>query len=319
MNSKIISKTLTLYFKQSVNWSVGQYIKKDLKRNCCWRYTGGKLEVTGASGSNVVGVNKFVTLEAGLTYNFSMDYIADQMGNNRGIEIKIQDLISGVYEVNSSYLDDDNTYTTSFIAPNTGQYEISVICIKANGNTNGFNNRTFTIDNVKLSHQDEEIECTCVPYSDYRYGFNGMEKDDEVKGKGNSYNYGARMLDSRLGRWLSIDAEGSNRESNYSAFANNPIVFEDINGDRIRRFTKSMRLYKQAVAQLGVLQGNVAAAIANTATTPANKTALLQIQSTLSTQMGNLTSLRSSSVLYNIKTTGMAINNGDNPADVRVN
>lgn len=41
---------------------------------------------------------------------------------------------------------------------------------------------------------------------DYRRGFNGMEKDDEIKGEGNSYDFGARMYDPRLGRWLSLDA-----------------------------------------------------------------------------------------------------------------
>jgi RHS repeat-associated protein len=40
---------------------------------------------------------------------------------------------------------------------------------------------------------------------DYRYGFNGMEKDNEVKGEGNSVNYKARIQDTRLGRFLSVD------------------------------------------------------------------------------------------------------------------
>lgn len=39
----------------------------------------------------------------------------------------------------------------------------------------------------------------------YRYGYNGMEKDDVVSGKGNSYNYKYRMHDPRLGRFLSVD------------------------------------------------------------------------------------------------------------------
>ena len=39
----------------------------------------------------------------------------------------------------------------------------------------------------------------------YTYGFNGMERDEEIKGAGNSYDFGARMQDPRLGRWLSID------------------------------------------------------------------------------------------------------------------
>jgi RHS repeat-associated protein len=39
----------------------------------------------------------------------------------------------------------------------------------------------------------------------YRYGFQGQEKDDEIKGEGNSINYKYRMHDPRLGRFLSID------------------------------------------------------------------------------------------------------------------
>jgi RHS repeat-associated protein len=39
----------------------------------------------------------------------------------------------------------------------------------------------------------------------YRYGFNGMEKDDEVKGEGNSVNYKYRMHDPRVGRFFAVD------------------------------------------------------------------------------------------------------------------
>ncbi len=39
---------------------------------------------------------------------------------------------------------------------------------------------------------------------DYRYGFNDMEGDDEVKGHGNSYDFGARIYDPRVGRGLSL-------------------------------------------------------------------------------------------------------------------
>jgi RHS repeat-associated protein len=39
----------------------------------------------------------------------------------------------------------------------------------------------------------------------YRYGFQGQEMDDEIKGQGNSYNYEYRMHDPRLGRFFAID------------------------------------------------------------------------------------------------------------------
>jgi RHS repeat-associated protein len=40
---------------------------------------------------------------------------------------------------------------------------------------------------------------------DYRYGFQGQEKDDEIKGEGNSVNYKYRMHDPRVGRFFAVD------------------------------------------------------------------------------------------------------------------
>lgn len=69
--------------------------------------------------------------------------------------------------------------------------------------------------------------------SDYKYGFNGMEGDDEVKGKGNSYDFGARMYDGRVGRWLSRDplAERQPDQSPYKSFYNSPLIFVDPDGN----------------------------------------------------------------------------------------
>jgi len=41
--------------------------------------------------------------------------------------------------------------------------------------------------------------------NDYRYGFQGQEKDDEIKGEGNSINYKYRMHDPRVGRFFAVD------------------------------------------------------------------------------------------------------------------
>ncbi len=40
---------------------------------------------------------------------------------------------------------------------------------------------------------------------DYRYGFQNQEKDDEIKGEGNSYNFKYRMHDPRIGRFFATD------------------------------------------------------------------------------------------------------------------
>ncbi|MCB9227503.1 MAG: hypothetical protein H6578_10095 [Chitinophagales bacterium] len=64
---------------------------------------------------------------------------------------------------------------------------------------------------------------------DYRFGFNGMEKDDEVSGDGNQYTTEFRQYDPRLGRWTSLDPLMAQfpHLSPYVAFANNPIYYVD--------------------------------------------------------------------------------------------
>jgi hypothetical protein len=58
-----------------------------------------------------------------------------------------------------------------------------------------------------------------------------MEKDDEVKGDGNSYTTHFRQLDPRLGRWLSYDPKATAWESPYASMGNNSIKFNDVLGD----------------------------------------------------------------------------------------
>ncbi|MCE2504180.1 MAG: LysM peptidoglycan-binding domain-containing protein [Chlorobi bacterium] len=77
----------------------------------------------------------------------------------------------------------------------------------------------------------------------YRYGFNGMEMDNEVKenpttgtsGVGNHYDYGARGYDPRSGRWWSVDPLFKKYPSisSYTYVANNPILYVDQDGKEI--------------------------------------------------------------------------------------
>ncbi len=66
----------------------------------------------------------------------------------------------------------------------------------------------------------------------YRYGMNGKEKDDEIVGSGNSYDFGERMYNPRLGRWLSVDPLAGRfaGQSPYSAMDNNPTNVIDPDG-----------------------------------------------------------------------------------------
>jgi RHS repeat-associated protein len=58
-----------------------------------------------------------------------------------------------------------------------------------------------------------------------------MEKDEEVKGKGNSYTTFFRYYDSRVARWLSTDPVAKPNLSTYNSMSNNPITRIDPKGD----------------------------------------------------------------------------------------
>jgi RHS repeat-associated protein len=66
----------------------------------------------------------------------------------------------------------------------------------------------------------------------YRFGFNGKEMDDEVKGVGNQYDYGFRIYDSRLSRFLSVDPLFSSYPwyTSYQFAGNAPIWAIDLDG-----------------------------------------------------------------------------------------
>lgn len=66
----------------------------------------------------------------------------------------------------------------------------------------------------------------------HRFGFNGQEGDDELKGDGNSWNYKYRMYDSRLCRFSATDPLESDYPyyTPYSFAANQPIHALELEG-----------------------------------------------------------------------------------------
>jgi len=71
--------------------------------------------------------------------------------------------------------------------------------------------------------------------NEYRYSFNGMEKLDEITNTtGGHLDFGARIYDSRLGRWLAIDPEVYRIPwyTGYGFVLSNSIFFADYEGLR---------------------------------------------------------------------------------------
>lgn len=67
----------------------------------------------------------------------------------------------------------------------------------------------------------------------YRYGFNGQEKDDEIAGAGNINTAEFWEYDTRLGRRWNTDPVVKPWESPYACFSDNPIYYKDVKGDDV--------------------------------------------------------------------------------------
>lgn len=68
--------------------------------------------------------------------------------------------------------------------------------------------------------------------ANYRFGFNGKENDNEPKGLGNEQDYGMRIYDTRLGKFLSTDPITNEYPwyTPYQFAGNKPISFVDLDG-----------------------------------------------------------------------------------------
>jgi RHS repeat-associated protein len=95
----------------------------------------------------------------------------------------------------------------------------------------------------------------------YRFGFKGKENDNEVKGTGNQQDYGMRIYDPRLGRFLSVDPlfQKFPMLSAYQFASNTPIQAIDLDGlealvvymDHFAKETKISTKFDQELVSMG--------------------------------------------------------------------
>jgi len=111
---------------------------------------------------------------------------------------------------------------------------------------------------------------TAASAGGYRFGFNGEESDSETYGTGNVYDYGFRIYNPRIGKFLSIDPLTNNYPelTPFQFASNQPIWGIDIDGLEIGVVT--LTYDKQGkVAKIRIVSfENVAAPHATTASTP---------------------------------------------------
>jgi hypothetical protein len=74
--------------------------------------------------------------------------------------------------------------------------------------SNAAGNGQFRMDNFILNGYVQQL-ITGVGVKNYRYGFNGKEEDDEVKGDGNQQDYGMEDFMIRDWEFLSVGSRSA--------------------------------------------------------------------------------------------------------------
>jgi hypothetical protein len=97
-----------------------------------------------------------------------------------------------------------------------------------------------------------------LTHSAYRYAFQAQERDDEVKGEGNSINYTYRMHDTRLGRFFAVDPLFAQYAYNSTyAFSENRVIdrleLEGAETIQIKEINNTGRVYVQLISASGPL------------------------------------------------------------------
>ncbi len=188
-------------------------------------------ETTSATVNQVAGQYRLVGIGSGSTAKVQREFltVANQehhfqyrlsLPNSGNATVRVEQKVNGVYQ----YLTTQQTQTASGIFELVFTPSNENIRVSVNG-TSG-----FALQQISLERDNVDTLVNRYLVSrGYRYGFNGMEKDNEVKGAGNSYTTEFRQYDPRLGRWLSLDPLMSKypHMSPYMSFNNNPIYFAD--------------------------------------------------------------------------------------------
>jgi len=226
--------------------------KKEKLRTIEWRVDGKVRTITKNDGSSISfdydGLGNRIAKTAD---NKTTLYVRDAQGN-----------VMGVYEKNTNglFLNEHSIYGSSRLGLEKKNIEITEAAVtdkntfeRTTGDkrfelNNHLGNVLSVITDRKLG-RDGTYRPDVIAYNDYypfgmllpnrhentteyRYGFQGQEMDDEVKGEGNSLNYTFRMHDPRVGRFFATDPLTYEYPmlTPYQFSSNRPIDYREIEG-----------------------------------------------------------------------------------------
>src|SRR5690554_2227073 len=176
--------------------------------------TPNKLRIAGESPKT----NRLFNVTPGLEYELSYT-----QSENASVNLFIEESDNGTSWQNVvSNASSNGTQTVNF-TPSASLLKVS---FEASG--------SFKLQDISLNGElfDTLVLAKMLGGTGYRYGFNGMERDDEIKGSGNHISWGDYGYDPRIvRRWQPDPLQAKYPwQSPYSVLGNNPILNREIDG-----------------------------------------------------------------------------------------
>ncbi len=141
------------------------------------------------------------------------------------------------------------------IVPSTGNIKLRLSTIPMQvGNRSTAIGRWVTKKTKYLEQQNIAVTLCDSTADRYRFGFNGMEKDNEIAGIGNHIDFKFRGYDPRTGRFWSSDPLHRDYPWNSTyAFAENDVI-RSIDLEGLEKYIIIYQKYKETEAKLSVVQ-----------------------------------------------------------------
>lgn len=282
----MIKDSLAGIYKDSIEWTVYGKIKKIAKRNPDQSLTTIVYDYDPAGNrisKNVNGkVTRYVRDAAG---NVMSVYVYDDPDVNSGKLSQIETHLYGSSRlgINTRVTDVENSLDLPVAAIGSLESTSNITFVRGKkffelGNHLG--NVLATVSDVKrarsaggstVDHYDADLVSAQDYYpfgmlepgrnwniGNYRYGFNGKENDNEVKGDGGQQDYGMRVYDPRIGKFLSVDPLTKEYpELTPYQFAGNDVIRNvDLDGAEQLSFGTHMAMWSGVPGGAGVATGS---------------------------------------------------------------
>jgi RHS repeat-associated protein len=216
-------------------------------QNAVITLANGKLNVVEQITSDPHARVNYLTathLPPGQTYKISFDL--EQIHGDPNWQVGIVTSNSATtYEANFTFFSASPGHNEITVHPSKHIWRIRLLHLQTAQDIE-FNIDNFRIENLSLDTFTSQMAdvVSATDYSpfgaplpgrtlvtkEYRFRFNGKENDSETYGDGNALDFGARIYDSRLGRWMSVDEIMNPSYSSYTFCRNSPVILIDIDG-----------------------------------------------------------------------------------------